>query len=302
LYTVMLDMYLDEAEGATDWNSYLTPLLDGAADLGDAIFREVRAGDRDALGAYEHVRVQRQEVVKDMFDARGLVYDVEQFDHDTCGSGSNIVATLPGGDAGTVYINAHSDYVGGTGAEDNASGIAVAMAAIDRLRGRDLPFTVKLAVFDCEEVDAGGSRYHAWSLPKEEQADVLAVINLDCVGAGPDLIIPRATLDLTSREGYTEVDPGLHARLVDVARESGYEPVTARFSTFYADHGPFCEQGMPAATIGSAVMLDEDEVDPDFASVVHSRKDIGLSLNTAYLDRALEVVLGTVENLAADVR
>lgn len=286
----------------TDWDTYITPLLENATDLGDAITEDVREGLADGLGAYEHVRNERQEAVKDMLDAHGLTYEVESFYHATCGPASNIVATLPGGDAGTVYINAHSDYIAGTGAEDNASGIAVALAAVDRLRGRDLPFTIKLAVFDCEELDAGGSRYHARSLSGEEREDILAVINLDCVGAGPDLVIPQATLDLAHWDGYTEVDPGLHARLVDAARKVGYEPVTARFSTFYADHGPFCEEGVPAATIGSAVMLDEDEVDPDFASVVHSRKDIGPSLNATYLDRALEVVLGTVEKYAADVR
>ncbi len=286
----------------TDWDAYLTPLLDGATDLGDAITGEVRDGETDALGAYEHVRNERQEAVKDMLEAHGLTYEVEQFYHETCGPASNIVATLPGGDAGTVYINAHSDYIAGTGAEDNASGIAVALAAVDRLHGRDLPFTVKLAIFDCEEVDAGGSRYHAGSLSSGDREDILAVINLDCVGAGPDLVIPRATLDIANWGGYTEVDPGLHTRLVDAAHEGGYEPVTARFSTFYADHGPFCEEGMPAATIGSAVMLDEDDVDPDFASVVHSQKDIGPSLNTSYLDRALNVVLGTVEDIAADVQ
>ncbi|MDP7079722.1 MAG: M20/M25/M40 family metallo-hydrolase [Candidatus Undinarchaeales archaeon] len=286
----------------TDWDSYLTPLLDGATDLGDAITGDVREGQADALGAYEHVRNQRQEAVKDMLDAHGLTYDVEQFYHATCGPASNIVATLPGGDAGTVYINAHSDYIAGTGAEDNASGIAVALAAVDRLRGRDLPFTVKLAVFDCEEVDAGGSRHYARTLSREEREDVLAVINLDCVGAGPDLVIPRATYDIVRGEGSVDVDADLHARLVDAAQKGGYEPVTARFSTFYADHGPFCEEGLAAATIGSAVMLDEDEVDPDFASVVHSRKDIGTSLNAAYLDRTLDIVLGTVEGLVTDVR
>ena len=297
----MLDMYLDEAEGATDWDTYLTPLLDGATDLGDAIYREVRAGDGNALDVYAQVRDQRQDAVLRMLDERGIVYERESFDHRVCGEATNIIATLPGGDAGTVYLTAHTDYVAGTGTEDNASGIAVAMAAIDRLRGYDLPFTIKIAVFDCEEVDAGGSRYHVEQLLPEEREDVLAVVNLDCVGSGKDLFLPSATYDITHGEGHTEIDQTLLDRLVASARAAGTEPVVARFG-YYSDHDPFCHAGIAAATVGTADVGSWDEEAPIFTSPVHSPKDVRSVVNDVHLDRALEVVLGTVEDLAADVR
>ena len=59
------------------------------------------------------------------------------------------------------------------------------------------------------------------------EEDILAVINLDCVGSGPDLVIPSASLNVTTRRGRTEVDPMLQGYLVDAARELGTDPVTA---------------------------------------------------------------------------
>jgi len=74
----------------------------------------------------------------------------------------NIIADLPGGAKKdeVVMMGAHLDsWFGGTGATDDAAGVAVIMEAARILRklGLALPRTVRLALWDAEELNSRGS-------------------------------------------------------------------------------------------------------------------------------------------------
>jgi Zn-dependent M28 family amino/carboxypeptidase len=82
--------------------------------------------------------------------------------HDDAPDGQNVVAELPGrGRKGeVVMLGAHLDsWVAGTGATDNAAGVAVAMEAFRILAALGLPLerTVRLALWEGEEQGLRGS-------------------------------------------------------------------------------------------------------------------------------------------------
>jgi carboxypeptidase Q len=77
--------------------------------------------------------------------------------------GMNVIADLPGGSKRreVVMMGAHLDsWHSGTGATDNAAGVAVVMEAMRILKALDLKFdqTVRLGLWDAEEVGHLGSR------------------------------------------------------------------------------------------------------------------------------------------------
>jgi len=87
--------------------------------------------------------------------------DVEYQDKDL--SGYNTIAEIPGGDLKdeVVMLGAHLDsWHGGTGATDNAAGVAVAMEAVRILKALNLQprRTVRVALWSGEEQGLFGSR------------------------------------------------------------------------------------------------------------------------------------------------
>ncbi|MCK4429262.1 MAG: M20/M25/M40 family metallo-hydrolase [Candidatus Aenigmarchaeota archaeon] len=282
----------------SDWDCYFDRILENAVEIGEDITYRVRDSDYDALQTYAEARKIRQDAVENMLKERDADYITELFIDTICGESKNIIATLSGDSAKIVYITAHSDYAAGTGAEDNGSGIAVALAAYDCLKNEDIPFTLKIAIFDNEEVFSIGSQYYVNARSEEEKENILGVINLDCVGSGKDLVLPKATLNVVDLgKSITYADPDLHKCLVESAEDLGYTPITASFDTFYTDHDAFCRAGIPAATISTAEILSDSNYNPEFTSPVHSPNDIRSALKDEYLNRTLAVVLKTVEKI-----
>jgi hypothetical protein len=76
----------------------------------------------------------------------------------------NVVAEVPGSDAsaGTVTIGGHLDsWDLGTGAVDNAAGVAITTAAAHRIMTAGTPRrTIRLVLFGAEEVGGGGGDVH----------------------------------------------------------------------------------------------------------------------------------------------
>lgn len=76
----------------------------------------------------------------------------------------NVVAEVPGGDprAGVIVIGGHLDsWDMGTGAVDNAAGVAITVAAAHRIMQAGRPRrTIRVVLFGAEEVGGGGSETH----------------------------------------------------------------------------------------------------------------------------------------------
>ncbi|MBN1530733.1 MAG: Zn-dependent exopeptidase M28 [Thermoleophilaceae bacterium] len=159
----------------------------------------------------------------------------------------NVIGRVPGRGDGFVVLGAHydtKDEPGFVGANDGASGTAVAVQLAREIRPRTLRRTVVFALFDGEESPRGtpdsqfaerglrGSRVAAPGL-----SDARAMILLDFVG-DRDLSIPR--------EGLS--DAGLWRRLRDAASAAGaveaFPPGVA--GGVQDDHLPFLEEGVPS--------------------------------------------------------
>jgi aminopeptidase YwaD len=116
---------------------------------------------------------------------------------------ANIIGVLPGSEPiasrRRIVIGAHMDHLGlGTssslapgeqavhnGADDNASGVAVVLGlarTLARLTPDQRPHDLVFVLFGAEEMGLLGSKHMLESMPVEERARILAMLNFDMVG------------------------------------------------------------------------------------------------------------------------
>jgi len=171
----------------------------------------------------------------------------------------NVLATLPGQEAGAVIVAAHYDtkdaIPGFVGANDGASGVAV-MLELARALPRPLPGpSVQFVGFDAEEprgqrdfiVDGarGSKQYVEYAKAGGEQGavpleDIHAMVLFDLVG-DCDLQLPRETSS----------DEELFDAFADAAREltGGPAPFEGEFGGVLDDHTEFVAAGIPAIDV-----------------------------------------------------
>ena len=115
-------------------------------------------------------------------------------EHHGEGVGRNVIAFLPGSDPTlkdeTLVLSAHLDHLGMNpslmpGANDNASGVAVAMAVAQALAAGELrpQRTVAFIFFGAEEQGVMGAEFYLRHVPPSLR-NAKALINLDGVGRG----------------------------------------------------------------------------------------------------------------------
>lgn len=114
--------------------------------------------------------------------------------HHPEGIGSNVVAVLPGSDPVLkdeyIVLGAHLDHLGYShelmpGAHDNASGVAVLLAAAEAITRAKVPLkrSVLLLLFGAEEQGVKGSEVYVAN-PAVPNSQIKAFINLESVGRG----------------------------------------------------------------------------------------------------------------------
>lgn len=117
--------------------------------------------------------------------------------HHPEGIGRNVIAQIPGSDSllkdEVIVIGAHLDHTGCNheimpGADDNASGVAVAMGAAQALAklSQKPARTIVFTFFGAEEQGVKGSEFYLAS-PLFNRGKTIAYINLDGVGRGMKL-------------------------------------------------------------------------------------------------------------------
>ena len=164
------------------------------------------------------------------------------------GESVNVVATPPGFEPAEPHlvVGAHLDTVAqAPGAEDNASGVGVVLAAAEAVAQRRTRLPVVFVAFGAEEPrgpgDAhhyGSKRYVALLTPRERRA-VRGMVSLDRVGVGDR--VPVGSAD--------DSDP-VQRSLLAAARRAGV-PVVAEADERSSDHWSFVRAGLPAARLGS---------------------------------------------------
>jgi len=186
-------------------------------------------------------RVRRQQVSVPGGDSWGVRVEA--------GTSVNVVATLPDVDLGRPHlvVGAHLDTVPqAPGAEDNASGIGVLMAAAAAATQGRTRLPVAFVVFGAEEprgpTDADhhyGSRQYVAELGPAERRAVRGMVSLDRVGVGAAVPVGSAN------EGGDEAQ---RAVLRAAARIS--VPVIGDYNRS-SDHWQFVQAEMPGVRLGS---------------------------------------------------
>jgi hypothetical protein len=165
------------------------------------------------------------------------------------GESVNVVATPRGFDptAPHLLVGAHLDTVPQSpGAEDNASGVGVLLAAAAAVAEARTRLPVVWVAFGAEEPRGAGdddhhygSRAYVEAVAPAQRRALRAMVSLDRVGVG-------ATVPVGSTGDSDPVQRGL----LDAARRAGVPAYGVR-SQRSSDHWSFVRAGLPGARLGS---------------------------------------------------
>lgn len=252
----------------------------------------IGAARRWILSEFERVGNGRMQVA---FDDFLLSYNGETSEQ------SNVVATLPGSGTsdGVIIVMAHYDnrpagemdgYSKSTGANDNASGVALLLETARIMSSREWNQTIMFIAMAAEEQGTFGARHFAQNAFLDN-LNVLAVINYDAVGGR--LGIPQQV--------RLFADDLRHSPAGEVGRF--YEYIGGHYlPTFpivildaldregrWGDHREFVQLGMPA------VRVMESEEDP---TLVNSNLDTWSLIDYAYHQKIAQLNVAFLANAA----
>jgi hypothetical protein len=270
----MPDASVCTAVGACDWldgyQRHIVGALSGAEDVtaGVRLMHRASVGERN---------VTRQ-FLTDALTALG--YTPQRQDY-TSGQyvGANVIATLdaasPGGT--TIVVGAHFDGVpAGPAAADNATGVAVVLAAARYLRdvpGRTHP--VVFALFDQEELGLVGSKAYAATLVP---ANVASVHIFDMLSYDGDA---DHAIELWSPA------PAIAAAYQQAGMAAGTPISAVTFES--SDHQAFIAAGFAATGVS------EEYVGNDHTPNYHKSTDTYDNVSFEYLERTTHVGLAVIE-------
>lgn len=126
--------------------------------------------------------------------------------------GTNVLALLRGASAETVVVGAHYDHLGRkgdkiwSGADDNASGVAVLLELARRLSGRRPRRTIVFAAFSGEEAGLFGSKHYVKN-PLVPLEQTVAMVNLDMVGRLREKLLVFGTASGDQFRAFLEDSP-----------------------------------------------------------------------------------------------
>jgi putative aminopeptidase FrvX len=196
----------------------------------------------------------------------------------------NLICTLPGDTDSEIVVGGHLDSIEiGMGAIDDWSGAALLPSLYQSLKNTPRRHRFVFVGFAAEEPGLVGSREFVHKLGRDEIHRIHAMINLECLGAGPpEVWLHRADPHLW--RDYTAVAGLLHvpARVMNVDGAGD------------DDSHSFLSAGIPVLTIHSLTS--------ETLHIIHSRRDTLAEIHPddyytsyrlaaaylAYLDTALE--------------
>ncbi|MEM7754100.1 MAG: M20/M25/M40 family metallo-hydrolase [Planctomycetota bacterium] len=223
---------------------------------------------------------------------------------------ANIEVVFPGDERADeiLVIGAHYDTVHKSpGANDNASGVSMLLAAVRRLGAADLDRTVRIVFFPNEEYPFStgiqmGSKVYAKHCRARED-NIVAMIGVDSVGYFSNeprsQRYPILALNLPKKGNFITFGSNMeHAPLLDTIvsvfqSQSKFPSIGAASDSPHAsrgDHAPFWWSGYPAIA-----MSDTSEYrDPHY----HAPTDRAENLNYGEMARLAEGFIATIVELA----
>ena len=115
----------------------------------------------------------------------------------------NITLTLPGISDQVILVVAHYDSVGTHGISDNASGVALLLESIYRLKHIEHYYTLQFAFLGAEEIGLVGAFHFIEALTPAELDAIRLVVNADVLFDGPDLFFSTGYAPADWRENTT---------------------------------------------------------------------------------------------------
>ncbi|MGE0547453.1 MAG: M28 family metallopeptidase [Kofleriaceae bacterium] len=259
--------------GACDWLDHYQRTIVGTL----AGHHDILPGTRLAHRASVEERDAARTYLIDELTALGLTVSRHEY-----GTGANVVAMLPSttGTGDLVVMGAHFDSVpAGPGAADNATGVAIVLAAARYLR--DLPVRqhpVAFVLFDEEEIGLIGSKAYAAAL-MSAATPVAAVHNFDMLSFDGD---GDRAVELWSPA------PEL-ATLYEQHGAAGGMPIQSVVFK-YSDHQAFIEAGFVALGVGEEFVAD------DHTPHYHKATDTYEQVSFPYLAEVTHLALAVVED------
>ena len=195
----------------------------------------------------------------------------------------NVFGTIPATTETDEYIllGAHFDSVEGSpGASDNATGVALVLATIEKILQLEIRNkNVMLVFFNNEEQGLIGSRIFTRYLEYEE-INVQSAITVDMIGWDSD---GDRAIEL---EKPTE---DLYQIFKEVAEEHNVEVFTSE--SINSDHQAFREAGIPA------IGISEEWINNDTTPHYHKESDTFETINFEYLRLTTQVVFEALKKM-----
>ncbi|MFK4065612.1 M28 family metallopeptidase [Streptomyces sp. NPDC029674] len=237
--------------------------------------------------------------VKAKLDAAGFTTRIQQFTA-SGGTGYNLIADWPGGDANQVLMaGAHLDSVSsGPGINDNGSGSAgVLETALAVSRAQLKPTKhLRFAWWGAEELGLVGSRYYVNNLPAADRSKVSGYLNFDMIGSpNPGYFVydDDPTIEKTFKDFYA----GLNVPTEIETQGDGR-----------SDHAPFMNVGIPVGGLFTGAERAKTSAQAQkwggtagqaFDRCYHSSCDTTSNINDTALDRNSDAIAHAVWTLGA---
>ncbi len=271
------------------------------------------AVDIGARPAGSDAEAQAADYIAGQFEAWGYAVQRQSFEF---GPGlalasQNVIArkpaTAPGPDTRVIVAGAHMDSVSaGTGADDNASGVAALLAAAQALAALETRHDIVFVAFGAEEMGLSGSRAFVDALSADQRAAILVMFNVDTVGIGDHAYVYAGAIVAP------DVVPGpVWARdlALAVAADLGHDLRTSPprswdgFTGPWSDHYPFAEHGIAVAyferwnwDVGDPTWGAETAAGGDY---LHTARDRFANVDPALVEPVAETLAASIALLAS---
>ena len=241
---------------------------------GDVYFWERIARDVP-IPAVGITRNQGLALVEALNTGEDIAAQVTRYYFDVTAS-RNVIAELNNDIDGdqVLIIGAHFDTTPySPGANDNGSGVAVVSVLAQELADDEMPFDLRFILFGAEETGLNGSFHYVQELGPHERPRIMAMINVDSVGAG--------NITMLGSERLLRIS-------VESADASDIEIVVGEYPDMHgSDHLPFLYAGIDAVHL-----LADDH------TYINSPEDTLQRVQAEPMAQAVAIVLGMVNRLA----
>jgi len=169
-------------------------------------------------------------------------------------SSQNIILTIPGISDETIIIGAHYDSVLTPGATDNASGTALLLESVRRMRHQENYHTLVYIFFGAHETGLVGSRFYVDNMIHSEHDNLLFMINADAL-INSEYIFHFTGFDDGGSPGENEITRQIEHIALEFEDTNGVELFTNPQVIYQlVDSAPFLHQGHTILFLATATM------------------------------------------------